>query len=202
MGNLCEPLIEGDIKADLIYANLPNIPLDGSGSAMGGQLTSTFFDVNWIEKCPRNLEQYLLGLQNAFLQSAYGSLSPNGSVIVNLGGRVPVEIIKNMFLNNGFEYQELFSMFKIQTQPEWVLGGYARAEEKYKVVFDFYRYDLAFQKLRKQLENKNILSIELKKILKPFRVSATEGLKKFVYDKERIGHVVQIIMGIKISSKK
>jgi len=198
VGNLCEPLRENKIKADVIYANLPNIPLDGDGSAFGGQLTSTFFDMNWIRKCPRFLEQYLLCLQNTFLYDAYNSLTPGGSVLVNLGGRVPLEVAKEMFISAGYQYQELYNMFKLQTQPEWVLGGYARAEEKNKIIFDFYRFDLARQKLGERLDDENISSAKLKKLLKPLRVSATEALKLFVYNHERIGHTVQLIRGIKI----
>ena len=41
VGNLCQ-LQEHSVTAVIIYANLPNIPLDGTGAAFGGQLTSTF----------------------------------------------------------------------------------------------------------------------------------------------------------------
>lgn len=197
IGNLCEPLNKNKIIADIIYTNLPNIPLDGSETPFTGQLTSTFFDTSWIQKTTHQLEKYLLSLQNAFLFSASKSLIPGGSVIINLGGRVPLWIIKKMFTDAGYHYQELFNMFKLQTQPEWVLGGYARAEEKYKVNFDFYRFDIAQQKLNKQFDNQNISAAQLKQILKPFRVNATEALKLYIYKHERIGHTVQLIRGIK-----
>ncbi len=171
--------------------------MDGSDSAFGGQLTSTFFDESWIPKCSPLQGRYLLRLQNAFLRDAYAALSPGGSVIINLGGRVPVSLVKEMFVAAGYQYQELFAMLKVQLQPEWVLGGYARAEKKYHVVFDLYRFDAARKKFEVLLRDKNISTLELKKILKPFHVSATEGLKRLVYGHERIGHIVQVIRGVK-----
>ncbi len=197
VGNLCDPLSKNKIVADIIYANLPNIPFEGVGSNFGGQLTSTFFNEQWINNKSRILEKYLLSLQNAFLYSAWPNLSPRGSVIVNLGGRIPLQLIKKMFTDAGFKYEELFNTLKIQSQPEWVLGGYARAEEKYKVTFDFYRFDAAKSKYGKKLEKENLSANKLKKMLRPFRISATEGLKLLIYRQETIGHLVQIIRGVK-----
>lgn len=196
-GNLCEPLRQHNIVPDVIYANLPNIPFDGSGSIYSGQLTATFFSQEWIKACPAMFEHYLLCLQRSFLHDAYATLELQGSVVLNLGGRVPLSLVKNMFREAGFAYEALFNMFKVQSQPEWVLGGYARAEQKYKVTFDFYRFDAAYKKLGEQLANENYSAEQLKQILKPFRVSASEGLKRFVYAQERIGHLVQIIRGVK-----
>lgn len=196
-GNLCEPLQQHNIVPDIIYANLPNIPFEGSGSIYSGQLTATFFSQQWIKTCPQIFEHYLLCLQRSFLYDAYATLRLNGSVVLNLGGRVPLPLVKDMFHDVGFEYEELFNMLKVQSQPEWVLGGYARAEQKYNVIFDFYRFDVAYKKLGEQLAKENYSAAQLKQILKPFRVSASEGLKRFVYAQERIGHIVQIIRGIK-----
>ncbi len=197
LGNLCAPLKKYGIAADLIYANLPNISLDDADSILSGQLTSTFFDVKILPACPTDLSKFLLCMQNGFLHDAYDTLAPNGSVIINLGGRVPLPLVKKMFTAAGYTYKELYNTFKVQSQPEWVLGGYARAEEKYKVSFDFYRYDKALEKVGKYLESDIISGAELKECLEPFRVSATEGLKHLIYDHERIGHVVHVLQGIK-----
>ncbi|OGH87829.1 MAG: hypothetical protein A3J93_05360 [Candidatus Magasanikbacteria bacterium RIFOXYC2_FULL_42_28] len=196
-GNLCEPLRQNKITADIIYANLPNIPLSEADTILSGQLTSTFFDASRAPHSPSLLNAYLLGLQNAFLQDAHASLAPGGSVIINLGGRVPIALIQTMFADAGYTYQELYATFKLQTQPEWVLGGYARAEEKYKKRFDFYRYDAASARLGTKIFEENISAVKLKKLLEPFLINATSALKRCVYDHERVGHVVQIIRGLK-----
>lgn len=196
-GNLCEPLRQHNIIADIIYANLPNIPFDGPDPPLTGQLSSTFFSQQWVKPCSLILKRYLLNLQNTFLSEAYASLTPGGSVVLNLGGRVPLWLIKKMFKDNGFQYEELFNMLKVQSQPEWVLGGYARAEEKYRVTFDFYRLDAAFNNYGEKLTNKNLSASKFKKMLRPYRISATAGLKLLVYKHERIGHLVQIIRGLK-----
>ena len=199
VGNLCAPLKSMGIVADIIYGNLPNIPFDGISSALDGQLTSTFFDQKKIRVCSNKLEQYLLGLQNDFLHDAYDCLTPGGSIVINLGARVPVGLVEKMFKNAGYEYQELYSMLKVQTQPEWVLGGYTRAEEKYNVLFDFYMFDEAKKTIDKYLGNRSISVEQLKQLLKPFRISAAQGLKRFTYNNERIGHIVQVIRGKKCS---
>ncbi len=196
-GNLCEPLREHNVAPDIIYANLPNIPFEGSGSIYSRQLTATFFSQEWIKACPPIFEHYLLCLQRSFLHDAYATLRSCGSVVLNLGGRVPLSLVKNMFREAGFTYEELFNMLKVQSQPEWVLGGYARAEQKHRVTFDFYRFDAVYKKIGKQLTREDYSAAQLKQMLKPFRVSASEGLKRFVYAQERIGHIVQIIRGVK-----
>ncbi|MBI5798595.1 MAG: hypothetical protein HZB10_01545 [Candidatus Yonathbacteria bacterium] len=196
-GNLCQPLRDHALRPDLIYAKLPNIPFDGSGSLYSGQLTATFFSQEWIAKSSRVIEQYLLGQQQAVIREASACLASGGSLVLNLGARVPIVLVQQMFTNARLKYQELYTMFKIQSQPEWVLGGYARAEKRYGVTFDFYRFDAAKQQLGSILAKENLTAEQLKKLLKPFHLSATDALKQLVYQRERIGHLVQVIRGIR-----
>ncbi len=197
-GNLCQPLRDHDILADVIYANLPNIPFDGTGSPYSGQLTSTFFSKEWVSESSPTIQKYLLGLQNAFLTEAGASLVPGGSVVLNLGGRIPIPLVQEMFAKAGFEYQELYTTLKVQSQSEWVLGGYARAEKRYGTTFDFYGFDAAQKKFsQEESKQERRSAAQLKNALKPFHISATDALKRFVYQHERIGHLVQVIRGIK-----
>ncbi len=197
VGNLCQPLQEHSVTADIIYANLPNIPLDGTGAAFGGQLTSTFFDKRWISHVPLSFQRYLLGMQYAFLSDASHCLASGGSVIINLGGRMPITLVKKMFQTTGYTCEELFVMLKEQSQPEWVLGGYARAEKKHGVTFDFYRLEAAEKMLGSRLTDERLSAAALKRLLKPVRLSATQALKRFLYASERIGHIVEVIHGVK-----
>ena len=102
-----------------------------------------------------------------------------------------------MFTAAGYTYKELYNTFKVQSQPEWVLGGYARAEEKYKVKFDFYLFDPAQNWLQKNTTAPNLSATKLKRQLKPFRINANDALRRSAYHNERIGHIVQVIRGIK-----
>lgn len=197
-GNLCEPLRDHGVRPDLIYANLPNIPFDGSGSPYSGQLTSTFFCQKWIPKCSPRIDHYLLGLQRAMIHEASKSLARGGSLVLNLGGRVPIPLVQKIFADAGLNYQELFTMFKVQSQSEWVLGGYARAEKRFSVAFDFYRFDTAQRLLKKSMRDEQGPCLQLKMILKPTHVTAAEAMKRFVYQHERIGHLVQVIRGEKL----
>lgn len=135
-GNLCEPMRERGLKADIIYANLPLIPEKGDVSA--GMLSSTFAPSDFLDKAPEEYRRYLLGMKYLFLKDAKDVLTERGSVVVNLGGRVPVDLVKQMFRECGYTYQELFRMFKVQSQPEEVLPGFAKAEARHGIEFDFY----------------------------------------------------------------
>ncbi len=194
-GSLCKPLRDHGITADVIYANLPNVPKDDSEAVMQGMNSATFVDAATVASTPEKYQRYLLGLQYAFLKDAVGSLNDGGCVVVNLGGRVPVELVQDMFQECGYSYKELYTMFKLQSQPEEVLTGYAEAELQHGVTFDFYRYDDSFAALEAQ-DTERISATQLKALLAPFRVSATEGLALLAKG-EKIGHVVHLLRGQK-----
>jgi len=194
-GHLAEPLRRNNILSDVIYPNLPNVPfVQHNTSLFSQQLTSSFY--NSVLNCaPSTINRYLLTMQFDLLQDARSSLVDGGSVVVNLGGRVPVELVKVLFESSGYVYEELFTMLKAQSQPELMLPSYARAEKEGRVEFDFYHFDEA-RNLIKKLPAEGVPADHLKEILLPFRVSATQAVKLSKHH-ESIGHVVQIIRGVK-----
>lgn len=195
LGHLAEPLRQNAVIADVIYANLPNVPfVQQNASLFSQQLTSSFYNPR-LSCSIDTVNRYLLGMQFALLEDAKSSLVDGGSLIVNLGGRVPVELMQELFERSGYEYEELVTILKAQSQPELMLPSYARAQKKGRVEFDFYRLDEA-NELLKNLPTAGVSAKELKHLLTPVRVTATQavGLHK---RHERIGHIVQIIRGIK-----
>lgn len=191
-GDLCEPLRQHNIKADVIYANLPLIP-DDDETILGGMRSSSFVSRSRFEKAPKKYKRYLLGMIHAFLEDAKESLNPDGSVVINLGGRVPVELVKELFAECGYEYEELYTMLKAQSQPEEVLPGFSQVEAKEGVEFDFYKFDEAEAALQ-NVDTATLSAQELKDLLAPYRVTAMEALALH-RSGTRIGQIVQVIRG-------
>jgi len=124
-------------------------------------------------------------MQYTFLRDAWGSFNPpryqrSPSVILALGGRVPLALIQQMFEECGYaEYEELTCTLKRQSQPEWVLEGYSKAEQKHGVEFDFYNFERAKAELEKNhlnMEGAERIPAELKKaVIQKHRMSASEA---------------------------
>tara|TARA_Y100000310_G_scaffold116366_1_gene115058 strand:- start:313 stop:1218 length:906 start_codon:yes stop_codon:yes gene_type:complete len=190
-GNLCAPMREHGMTVDVLYANVPNIPEADESVRQEGMNTASYIDPTIIQNVPKRFVDYRLGSQYTFLQGAKDCLSPDGCVIVNVGGRVPVSLLNEMLKECGYDSNELFSTFKIQTEAEQMLPAYAEAETD-DVSFDFYIYEEALQILEEQMAE--LGAQELKDLLLPCHVSATEGLALFKKGTS-IGHIVQLIKG-------
>lgn len=190
-GDLCEPLRQQALRADVIYANLPLIPFTGE-NLLDHMCTSTFVSPDLFSQVPGQYSKWLLGMVCVFLQDAKSVLPPGGSVVVNLGGRVPLELIQQLFMDCGYTYTELYTTCKQQTQPADVLPGFCQAEQRAGVEFDFYEYE-AVQPFINRF-SAHLSAKEIKQTLLPYRVSATAALKLYQQGK-KIGHVVQVIRG-------
>lgn len=189
IGNLCEPL--GDDKADVIYANIPNIPIqpEKRSKLMDGITAATFFDPNTVKDIPQQLNRYLLALQYTFLLQAKRNLRTGGRAVINLGVRVPINMVKELFNRAGYEYEVLFFGFKVQTEPLDTIPGYAR-HEKDEVSFSYYPYGKTIIKLTQEKSTQNLN--ELIAVLKPLRVSANKALQ-LVRRGEKVGHIVAVL---------
>lgn len=195
-GSLLEPLQARHLKVDVIYANVPNVPFTQAADALlSEQLTSSFFNPKISAGVPQDIRRYMLSMQYRTVQAAYDCLVPGGSVLINLGGRVPVDLVEHMFQEQGYTCEELVVLLKMQSQPKIMLASYAQAEKDNQVEFDFYRYGEA----RQILENahKKLSTRQMKSLLRTCRVSATEAWRLFSQHKERIGHIVQLLRGLK-----
>ncbi len=206
-GSLCSPLREKGIKVDLIYENLPNIPSlkrKVGGPHQDSQYQSGSFSVSYDHIKPgllTSLKAYLLESHLALLLDARASLNPGGSVICSIGGRVPYHLLQDMVRSAGYTFHELVAGFKVQTEPEEVLPGYARAEA-HGVTFDFYQYDAAVCPLRHYFGLKepyiDFNGRMLKRLLAPRRISAHEALRNYRLDPSYlIGHTVHMIQARK-----
>lgn len=190
-GNLLKPLRRKKLRMDIIYANLPNLP--SLESATTGQASSSFYPSKLI-RASGETEAYCLAMQVAAIEQAGEVLNKNGSLLLNFGARVPVNLLRQKVERCGFTYQELFNGIKHQTQAGEVLPGYAVVERKHGVEFDFYFFDdravprnyVDFEGSTEDLKNK----------LASSRVSATDALALHNQG-EPIHHIVQVIRAIK-----
>lgn len=190
-GSLLQPLRREGLSMDLIYANLPNLPsLEPVGA---GQASASFYPAGMLHASGET-EAYCLAMQVAAIQGAGAVLNGGGSLLLNFGARVPLHLLRQEVERNDLIYQELFSGVKRQTQAGEVLPGYAAAEQKHGVQFDFYSF-----------ENSGVPddvgdfaggTDSLKDLLTSFRVSATEALALHKQGKS-VHHAVQVIRAMK-----
>ncbi len=197
VGDLCKPFSGRNLKVDLVYANLPNLPSEEENINEGYKLSSLYKKGKDDLITSKNAKDYLLAMQELFLHSAKGILNPGGSVLSIIGGRVPYELFSIMFSEAGFRLEELCSGFKRQTEPEIVIPEYANAERD-DVEFSFYHY-AEVRKHLKKLDISNpttkIDGMELSIALRDYRVSAREALNLYRQGTD-VGHTVHFFRGI------
>jgi hypothetical protein len=195
-GDVCEPLQERSIKVDLIYGNLPNIPLWDSEQTDGFGL-STFYSPRESAAPHPVIKQSMLELQLHFLRSAKACLTPGGSVVQLVGGRFPSRNFKLLYELAGFELTQLCAGLKPQTEASEVLTGYARAEKENDVEFTFYDYDKALAALKQDGQG-NLVADEpmdyLEKTLKDCLMNATRALEAH-RNGILIGHTCHVLRG-------
>ncbi len=198
-GSFVEPIEKGGYRLDIIYGNIPNLPSTGSEDLSLGAEKGTFLPSSLYEDYnpPKKFIGWAMGAQYAYLQSSKKTLAEYGSVITELGGRMPLNLVKELFKESGLNMQEILVGFKEQTEALIDFQGYHRMEKEYGVSFDFYLY----QESKKLLKNNNIKNTttkisgeKIKKLLKPYRVNAGEALN--LYKKNiTIGHTVHLFRG-------
>jgi len=176
---------------DLIYANLPNIPIKNVD--VTSSKAATYINEELLLDCPNTLKHNLLGLQYAFLQQAEKKLTRGGSTVIAFGLRIPYEEVMRLFALVGLKLEELFANFKIQTQPEEVISGYSLAEKKFGKIFTFYDYDgVIGSGLLGQCRGGE----QMQRKLLPFALTSQQALTAY-HEGKRLGHIVAILRGLK-----
>lgn len=190
LGDLCAPLIERGIHVDLLYANIPNIPSENP--VLGGKVSSSRFQIQDMNECPKIFEKWLLVLQYAFLKQAHDVLTSEGIVLVAIGDRVPCEIMQELFEFTGYASSELVNEYKLQTETEEIVTGYADQEDRENIEFDFYDHEKALSVWERECKGKNLSVTEIKEKLKPCRLSAKQAFEEFQKRNRKIGHIYSI----------
>ncbi len=198
-GSFAEPMEKAGYKLDLIHGNIPNLPSTGSEDLSQGAEKGTFLPASLYEgyNPPDKFVGWAMGAQYAYLQSAKKALAKGGSVITELGGRIPLSLVKELFEENGLEMKEILVGFKEQTEALIDFQGYHRMEKDYGVSFDFYLYQEAYRALQNSgilNPSTNVTGQEVKDLLKSFRVNAGDAVD--LYHKQvPVGHTVHLFRG-------
>lgn len=136
-GDLLDPIQGEHLQIDLLYENLPNIPLFRHDDILTGQNSSTFIS-DRKEHIPHFVENYLIALHYLALKQSYALLRPQGRVLSSIGGRIPLDAIVRLGRETGYTSEILTYTWKVQSEPEEVIGGYAQWEQGGRGPFHFY----------------------------------------------------------------
>lgn len=112
--------------------NLPNIPLTATGSLVDGQISSTFIGDRTADRVPVHVSEALLDLHYVCLYQArvMRLIKPLGAILSSMGGRVPVQSMLDMADAAGYSGRIVSLAWKIQSEPETVIGEYAENQKK------------------------------------------------------------------------
>jgi len=193
--DLCKELISRNISVDLLYENLPNLPVLEGTNIKQSTFTASFYDPNNYPKLPTEIANYFLSLHYLFLKQAKLCLTPSGFVVCCIGVRVPMTIIQKMFIELGFYPDILVFDMVLQLQADDVLDAYVSAEESGHIEFNFYPYDKGIELLQRiQSEDRDVDYNTIIEMMKRLRLSAREA-KESMCRGWRIGHLGAVIKG-------
>jgi hypothetical protein len=191
-GDLLSPLRAQKPRFDIVYENLPNLPLAAAASIEAGRTSAAFIPPR-PEAVPDFVKDWLLTLHYLALVQARGFLNPGGAVISAIGARLPLEILTRMTLAAGYAPSFLTYSWKAQADAADVIGSYAQWQREGLGPFHFYpaaRLSEVFASLDLEEGGRNAFAIE--ESLKPDRLDAIEAWDAFQQG-QRIGHTVVML---------
>ncbi|NJL71413.1 MAG: class I SAM-dependent methyltransferase [Candidatus Competibacteraceae bacterium] len=196
VGDLLSPILDEHIKLDLLYENLPNIPISDGCNLKDGQTSSTFI-AERREAVPEFVRRYLIELHYVALKQAYPLLKPGGRALSSIGGRIPLEVIVQLGRELGYSSEILTFTWKKQSEPEEVIGGYAQWEKQGLGPFRFYPASVLAEIFGSMADvAAGAQAQEIERALYPFEMSASEALAALA-SREPIGHTVAVLESVK-----
>ena len=191
-GDLLQPLQNGKRRYDVIYENLPNVPLTDNTKIEDKRNSGHYLEKR-IEVIPEFVHEQMLDLHYLALKQARDYLADKGAVYSTLGGRVPLSAFIKLGELAGLSSEIFTYSWKVQAEPEDVISGYAAQEKAGLGPFRFYRAsDLqkAFANISVKESGKNAFEIE--KSLESSKLTAKEAYEAFLKG-EVIGHTVAVL---------
>jgi hypothetical protein len=141
-GDLLEPLNPGRSaehpRYDLIYENLPNIPVSDAEEVATARKSSGHIPPR-KEPVPDLIRRNLLALHYVALLKAKDFLIPGGAVLSLIGGRIPLDVFHEMGRLAGYRSEIFTYGWKIQTDPEEMIRGHLKQQEEGFGPYHFYR---------------------------------------------------------------
>lgn len=139
-GDLLAPLSGAGVKFDVIYENLPNLPVDRNRNIETDK-TSAAFLAPRSEAVPDFVSDWLLTMHYLALVQARHFLTTNGVVLSTVGARVPLEALAQMSRSAGLAPRVLTYGWKVQADADDVISTYATWERQGLGPFRFYKAD-------------------------------------------------------------
>jgi hypothetical protein len=192
-GDLLAPLRASGATFDLIYENLPNLPL-ANAAKVEVDKTSAAFLAPRDEPLPQAVRDWLLALHYLALVQAHDFLKPGGAVLSTIGARLPLSVLTDMAQAAGHDARFLSYWWKGQADADEVIASYAQWQREGLGPFHFYpleTLEAAFSGL--DLEQAGRRALELEDSLHPHRLDA-ETAWALHRRGGRIGHTVAALL--------
>jgi SAM-dependent methyltransferase len=192
-GDLLAPLRASGARFDLIYENLPNLPL-ADAAKVEVDKTSAAFLAPRDEPLPQGVRDWLLALHYLALVQAHDFLKPGGAVLSTIGARLPLSVLTDMAQAAGHDASFLSYWWKGQADADDVIASYAQWQREGLGPFHFYpleTLEAAFVGL--DLEQAGRQALELEESLFPHRLDA-EAAWALHRRGGRIGHTVAVLL--------
>jgi hypothetical protein len=186
-----------DKRFCLMYENLPNIRAPSGMSLHSAPIAGRYFRSAELA-VPELFETYLLALHYECLRQAHGRLRVGGGALSALGGRMPLEVAFDLHRTCGYIPELVAFDVKLQSEPDLVLPGYCRAEERHGVDFTFYApeaRDLVVEARRSGLEGDELAGA-VQDALRGYAMSARHAMKRHLLG-QAVAHSVLMIFGAK-----
>jgi SAM-dependent methyltransferase len=188
-GDLLQPLAALRPHYDLIYENLPNIPIDDAADLATARLSSGHMPPR-AEPVPELLRKNLLTLHYVALLQARDFLRPDGSVLSLIGGRIPLAVFQHMGKLAGYRSEIFTYGWKIQTDPDAIISGHLTQQQQGLGPYHFYRaQQLAKVFMQVKLEDSGKRALEIERQLAPEALDPQQALAAHRRG-ETIGHTV------------
>jgi len=191
-GDLAEPLRGAGVVFDIVYENLPSLPLAASASLAAGRNAAAFFPPR-PEPAPAFVANWLLTLHYLALVQSRAILAPDGAVVGAIGARMPLGALSDMAEAAGYSSRILTYGWKAQTDPQALLPVYAELHERGFGPFRFYpagRLEEIFAGRDRAKLGRDATAIE--RALDADRLDAVAAWREFQRGM-RIGHVVVVL---------
>ena len=191
-GDLLQPLKKGKRNYDVIYENLPNVPLANSTKIEDKRNSGHYLEKR-EEAIPEFVHEQMLDLHYLAFKQARDYLAENGAVYSTLGGRVPLSAFIKLGELAGLHSEIFTYSWKVQAEPEDVISGYAAQENTGLGPFRFYRAeDLQKAFANVSVKDSGNRAFEIEKSLDSVKLSATAAYEAFKKG-EVIGHTVAVL---------
>jgi methylase of polypeptide subunit release factors len=192
VGDLGEPFLARHVPCDVLYENLPNIPLP-AGLDLLKSHHSAHFVHDTGEAVPPNVAEDLLGLHWRLLRQASLLLTATGHLLCAIGCRRPLAALLALPHAAGCNSQLLLYTWKIQAEALEVVQGYAAHQRRGGRPFHFYHVAALERAFGPQpLVTSTAQALALERALLPEAVDAEAALH-LVESGVPLGHTVAVL---------